>query len=161
MGTADFTAALASYASGVTLVTIRDGDDDVGITSTAFAATSLDPPMVSVAINSESYLDEVLTDGSRWAATILAGGQIALASRFAVAGRPSARLLLADLPHRRGTRSGALVADGGVAALECRTALRVAAGDHSVLIGRVENVEYVDETAVPLVYLRRRYRPLR
>ena len=42
-----------------------------------------------------------------------------LAGRFAAEGRPAARLMLDDVPHRRGPDSGALIADDGLAALEC------------------------------------------
>lgn len=152
-----FTEAMAALASGVAVVCVRDGDDDVGITTTAFTAVSLDPPLVLVGVNTASYLDEVLARQARWAASILAAGQNHLASRFAVAGRPSARLLLAGQPHHRGPASGALVVDGGLAALECETDRRIPAGDHTLVLARVVAVDYAG-TGEPLVYFRRRYR---
>lgn len=150
---AQFTAALRLFASGVTVVTIRDELDDLGMTATAFASVSLEPPLVLISVDRASYLDEVLERRDHWAVCILAAGQRPIASRFADAGRPSARLLLADLPHHRGPLTEALIIDDAVAALECETAQRVEAGDHTIVIGRVLAVDYVDDRRTPLLRL--------
>ena len=149
--------AAGGYASGVTLIMLADGRDDVGTTVSAFIPVSDDPPLVAVSLLAGSYAAELLVRLETFAVTLLAAGQRALAGRFAVAGRPGARLLLAELPHHRGAASGALVAEGGVAALECRVEQRVAAGDHVLVVGRVLAVPYVAETADPLVRFHRRY----
>jgi flavin reductase (DIM6/NTAB) family NADH-FMN oxidoreductase RutF len=88
---------------------------------------------------------------------VLAGDQRVLAGRFAVSGRPGARLLLDAVPHRRGTLSGALIPDGGLAALECEAAQRVEAGDHLLVVARVLDVPYLAEDGVPLIRFRGRY----
>src|SRR5690606_40490199 len=100
----------------------------------------------------------VLPRRDRWAASLLADGQQAIASRFATPGRPSARLLLAGVAHHRGAHSGALIVEGGVAALEAESVQVVPAGDHTLFIGEVLGVDYVDATRAPLVRLRSRYR---
>src|SRR3569833_4228839 len=86
---------------------------------TAFSSVSLEPPMVLISVAAESYLTEVLQRCDRWAVTVLSTGQRAIAGRFAAAGRPSARLLIAGVPHHRGAESGALIVGDGRAALEC------------------------------------------
>ena len=156
----EFTAALATFASGVAVVAVQDGDDDIGITTTAFASVSLEPPLVLVSVNSASYVDEVLAERDWWAVSVLARDQEHVASRFAVAGRPSARHLLTDLAHHRGERSGALIVDDGLTAMECRTHDRVPAGDHTVLIGRVVRIDYRAPDRPPLIHFRSRYRGL-
>lgn len=92
------------------------------------------------------------------AITILAADQSVLASRFAAAGRPSARLLLDDVPHDRAAYSKALVVTGGVAALDCQVESTVAAGDHLLVIARIVEVVYVVEDREPLIRYRSRYR---
>jgi flavin reductase (DIM6/NTAB) family NADH-FMN oxidoreductase RutF len=153
--------ALFAWAAGVTLVTIADGRDDVGTTVSAFCPVSLDPPLVLVSLLADSYLAEVLSRPSlpaqRFAVTLLAASQKMLAGRFAAAGRPSARLLLDDVPHVRGSSSGALIPSGGLAALECSVARRVPAGDHLLVISEVEAVPYVTEADEPLIRFRGRY----
>jgi flavin reductase (DIM6/NTAB) family NADH-FMN oxidoreductase RutF len=154
----DFTDALATFGTGVVVMTVRDGRDDIGTTLTAFSSVSLGPPMVLVAVAAESYLSEVLGRCDRWAVTVLSADQRAIAGRFAVAGRPSARLLIASVSHHRGDVSGALIMDEGRAALECETRRRVPAGDHVVFVAEVLSVDYVATDRSPLIRVDHRYR---
>ncbi|NRQ36490.1 flavin reductase [Nonomuraea sp. NN258] len=149
---------MAQLAAGVAVLTVRDGRDDLGATVSAFMSVSLDPPLVLVSMGSGGYLSEVLLRQDRWAASLLSAGQAAIASRFATPGRPGARLLLAGTPHHRGAHSGALVVEGGVAALEVETTQVVPAGDHTLFIARVLDIPYVTPALQPLVRLRSRYR---
>jgi len=153
--------ALSVWAAGVTLVTIADGRDDIGTTVSAFCPVSLDPPIVLVSLATDSYPAEVLSRPSLpaagFAVTLLSASQKMLAGRFAAAGRPSARLLLDDVPHVRGDLSGALIPSGGLAALECTVARRVPAGDHLLVISAVTSVAYMADAGDPLIRFRARY----
>jgi flavin reductase (DIM6/NTAB) family NADH-FMN oxidoreductase RutF len=149
--------ALSVFASGVTLVTIADGRDDVGTTVSAFCPVSFAPPLVLVSLIDGSYPAELLGRVDRFAVTVLAASQRALAGRFAAAGRPGARRMLEDVPHQRGPRSGALVPDGGLAALDCEAVQRVPAGDHLLVIASVLAVPYLAETGDPLIRFAGRY----
>jgi flavin reductase (DIM6/NTAB) family NADH-FMN oxidoreductase RutF len=154
------TEALASFASGVTLVMIADGRDDIGTTVSAFCPVSLDPPLVLVSLMAGSYPAEAVArpgGPAGFAVTLLAAAQRVLAGRFAAGGRPGARLLLDDVPHIRGSHSGALLVTGGLAALDCQTESVAPAGDHLLVIGRVLDVPYAAESADPLIRFRGRY----
>ena len=153
--------ALASFATGVTLVMMADGRDDIGTTVSAFCAASLSPPLVLVSLIADSYPAEVLGRVDRFAVTVLGAGQRALAGRFAVAGRPGARVLLEGTPHARGEASGALIPGGGLAALECEVSRRLPAGDHLLVIASVLNVPYVADSGDPLIRFAGRYPALR
>lgn len=157
---ASFAGARGAWAAGVTLVTVADGRDDVGTTVSAFCPLSADPPLVAVSLTQDTYPAELLERLDRFAVTLLAAGQRALAGRFAAPGRPGARLLLDGLPHHRGEASGALIADGGLAALECEVTQRVPAGDHLLLVARVLAVPYLAEDGAPLVRFRGGYPPV-
>lgn len=153
--------ALSAWAAGVTLITISDDRDDIGTTVSAFIPVSLEPPLVAVSLIASSYPAEVLSRPSlpaaQFAVTLLSSSQKVLAGQFAAEGHPSARLILAAAPHARGASSGALIPSGGLAALECSVARRVPAGDHLLVISKVENVAYVAESGDPLVRFRGRY----
>jgi flavin reductase (DIM6/NTAB) family NADH-FMN oxidoreductase RutF len=153
--------ALASFATGVTLVMVADGRDDIGTTVSAFCPVSWSPPLVLVSLIAGSYPAEVLGRVGRFAVTVLGTGQRALAGRFAVAGRPGARVLLEGTPHARGGVSGALIPDGGLAALECEVTQRLPAGDHLLVIASVQNVPYVADSGAPLIRFAGRYPALR
>ena len=155
--------ALNSWTAGVTLVTLADGRDDVGATVSAFCPVASDPPLVVVSLMSGSYLAEVFGRAAEpvtdFAVVVLAAGQRMLAGRFAASGRPGARLMLDDVQHRRGAASGALIVDGGLAAVECSVEQRIPAGDHLLVIARVTGVPYVTESGKPLIRFRRHYLP--
>jgi flavin reductase (DIM6/NTAB) family NADH-FMN oxidoreductase RutF len=148
---------LTAFASGVTLVTVADGRDDVGTTVSAFCPVSGEPPLVLISLITGSYPAELLGRLDRFAVTVLAADQRALAGRFAASGRPGARLLLDGVPHQRGKHSGALIPDGGLAAMECEAAQRVEAGDHLLVIARVLDVPYLAENGDPLIRFRSKY----
>ena len=96
--------------------------------------------------------------GARYVAKSFCASRIvSRAGRFAASGRPGARLLLEGVPHRRGELSGALIATGGLAALECEAEQRVHAGDHLLVIARVLDVTYLAEAGQPLIRFRGRY----
>lgn len=158
MSPAEYAAALGSFASGVTLLTVREDMDDIGTTVSAFMALSADPPLVGVGLVGSSYVVEALRLAGSCAITVLAADQSMVASRFAAAGRPSARLLLDDVPHDRAPSSQALLLTEGVAALDCVVETMSEAGDHVLVVARITALVYVDEDRKPLIRHRSRYR---
>lgn len=153
----DFSAALGAVASAVTLVTIADGRDDVGVTVSAFCPVSMDPPLILVSLIAGSYPAELLGSLDRFAVSVLGAGQRVLAGRFAASGRPGARHLLEDVPHHRGSFSGALIPDNALAALESEVATRVPTGDHMLVIARVRTVDRLAAAGDPLIRFRSGY----
>jgi len=154
-------AARGAWAGAVTLVTVADGRDDIGATVSAFCPVSAEPPLVLVSLMSGSYPAELFSRPdepvTRFAVTLLAAGQRVLAGRFAASGRPGARLMLDDVPHRRGSASGALIPEDGLAALECSAERLVTAGDHLVIVAGVTSVPYLTAAGEPLIRFRGRY----
>ena len=66
--------ALASFATGVTLVMVADGRDDIGTTVSSFCPVSWSPPLVLVSLIAGSYPAEVLARVDRFAVTVLSAG---------------------------------------------------------------------------------------
>ena len=158
MSPAEYAEALGSFASGVTVLTLREDLDDIGTTVTAFMAVAAEPPLVAIGLAADSYVLEALHLTGTCALSLLAADQSVLASRFAAAGRPSARLLLDDVPHARAAHSHALVLTAGMAALDCRVQSTFEAGDHVLVVLRIMDVVYVGEDREPLIRFRSRYR---
>ncbi|WP_320784385.1 flavin reductase family protein [Streptomyces sp. CRN 30] len=166
-----FRAALSRLASGVVLVTAveppLDPDDPAapdgeyaGMTATAFLSVSLDPPLVMVSVREGSRMDDLLDEQPLWAVSVLSESQRHIAGRFSMKGRLSDRLLFEDIAYTRGEHSGAPLVGGALSTLECRTERRVAAGDHTLVIGRVLSARVPSAEGGPLTYFRGRYRQL-
>jgi flavin reductase (DIM6/NTAB) family NADH-FMN oxidoreductase RutF len=153
---AEFAAALGQYASGVCLLTVRDGIDDVGTTVSSVMSVSATPPLLAVGLTAAGYPAEVLQEVGRCGLTVLAADHAIVASRFSSAGRPSARHLLESVPWTRAPASDAIVLDGGLAALDCRLDRVIEAGDHVLALLEVSAV-LSTRTAPPLLRLRGRY----
>ncbi len=162
----EFRAALSQLAAGVALVTVHDeGEDggpseDAGMTATSFLSVSLEPPLVLISVREDSRMDELLARTDLWAVSLLGEQHRTLASRFAMKGRLSDRLLFADTAYHRGPASGAPLVDGALATVECRTEQRIAAGDHLLVIGRVLEARVPAPDGRPLLYFRGAYRQL-
>ena len=161
----DWDGARTAWAGAVTLVTVADGRDDIGSTVSSFSPVSAEPALVLLSLMSGSYPAELFSRPdepvTRFAATLLSAGQRVLAGRFAASGRPGARLMLDDVPHRRGPGSGALIVEGGLAALECSAERLVTAGDHLLVLAGIIGVVYVAGSGEPLIRFRGRYLPAR
>jgi flavin reductase (DIM6/NTAB) family NADH-FMN oxidoreductase RutF len=154
---ADFTTALRQYASGVCLLTVQDGIDDVGTTVTSVMSVSAEPPLIAVGLTDGGYPAEVLEEVGRCGLTVLGVQHAIVASRFASHGRPSARHLLEAVPWTRSPGSGAIVLDDAPAALDCRLERLVPAGDHVLALLALEDVPVLNPDARPLLRLRGRY----
>ncbi len=152
-----FSAALREYASGVCLLTVRDGIDDVGTTVSSVMSVSVAPPLVAVGLTGDGYPAEVLEEVGACGLTVLAAEHGIVASRFSSAGRPSARHLLEAVPWTRAAGSDAIVLSDGLAALDCRLDRLVEAGDHVLALLAVEGVPVLNPDARPLLRLRGRY----
>ena len=152
----EFAAALGQYAAGVCLLTVQDDIDDVGTTVSSVMSVSAAPPLVAVGLTVGGYPAEVLEEVGRCGLTVLAAEHAIVASRFASAGRPSARHLLESVPWTR-TAGGAIVLSGGLAALDCRLERLIEAGDHVLALLEVSDVVSVNPGAAPLLRLRGRY----
>ena len=153
----EFAEALRQYAAGVALLCVQDDIDDIGTTVTSVMSVSADPPLVALALTTGGYPLEVLETVGSAALTFLAAEHEIVASRFASAGRPSARHLLETVPWRRAEHSGGIVLERGTAALDCRVDRLVEAGDHTVVLLEVLAVPVLDEAADPLLRLRGRW----
>ena len=149
-----FRSILGRFTTGVTVVTIRDGGGtDHGMTVSAFASVSLEPPLVLACIGRDSDMHPVLGDAKHFGISILTAEQEALSRRF------SDPLLdrFAGVGYHRAA-SGVALLDDALATLDCTIAARHEAGDHTIVIGQVDDGAMTN--APPLVYFRSGYTQL-
>ena len=149
----DFRAVLGRFASGVTVVTLcDDAGRDHGMTVSAFTSVSLEPPLILVCIGYDSSLRPIIDTAQSFGVSILAADQEALSRRFAAQVNR-----FEGIGFTRGELGVALL-DGALAWLECRVDARHDAGDHEIIVGRVEHASTTNER--PLLYYRGGYAQL-
>ncbi|MAY80390.1 MAG: flavin oxidoreductase [Deltaproteobacteria bacterium] len=155
----DFKACLGRFGSGVTVVTIA-GDEDHGMTASAFCSLSLDPPLVLVCVKNGNTTHGKLLESKGFAINILAADQKDLSNRFGGWGFPEDQDKWADLNITRGEASGAPLLDGAMAHLDCTLYGTREGGDHTIFIGHVETATAFGERDEldPLVYFAGAYR---
>jgi 3-hydroxy-9,10-secoandrosta-1,3,5(10)-triene-9,17-dione monooxygenase reductase component len=150
---ATFRHALGRFPSGVTAVTVRDAHGrDFGMTVSAFASVSLDPPLILVCIGDDATIAGAVAEAGHFAVSVLAENQEAIANRFATSDTDR----FAGTAVVRGTTGVALL-DGAVAHLECAIVARHRGGDHTIVVGEVLAATAVEDGR-PLVYQRGGYR---
>lgn len=141
-----FRRALGNFATGITVITaVSPQGERVGITANSFNSVSLDPPLILWSLDKRSTNLDAFTKASHFAVNILAADQMHLSNQFA---RPSDDKF-AGVSFREGL-GGAAVLNDCAAVFECAQHQIVDAGDHFILIGRVEQFEA--EGRAPLCY---------
>jgi flavin reductase (DIM6/NTAB) family NADH-FMN oxidoreductase RutF len=152
---AQFRATLGLRAASVTIVTARDGERVHGMTVSDFAGASLDPPLVLVCADKKSNTLPVIEAGRNFSVNLLAAGQEEVSNRFASKEHEWTRF--EGLACERGA-TGAPLIPGALASLDCHVVALHDAGDHVIVVGRVEAVRRSD--VEPLVYWGGSYRRL-
>jgi 3-hydroxy-9,10-secoandrosta-1,3,5(10)-triene-9,17-dione monooxygenase reductase component len=147
---------MGHFVTGVTVVTTFDGARPVGITVNALSSVSLDPPLVVVAVDRTRRIAPALRATGRFAVNILSEDQQALSDCFAGAPVTPDRESFCGAAWQPGP-TGLPLLDGAVATLECSTVETIRAGDHDLLVARVDSLAAATDHPMPLLYYRRRY----
>ena len=152
-----FRDALRHFPAGVTVVTIRSGEFIHGLTVSAFASISPEPPLIMVIIDQRHSAYELLEEeGAVFAVNILHQSQMELSNRFAWL-KDEDRF---DAGEWITAKTGAPVLADALAWLDCTIAGRYIAGTHTIYIGEVQASGAPRPDQPPLVYWNRGYRHL-
>ncbi|WRZ95260.1 flavin reductase family protein [Streptomyces sp. NBC_01007] len=153
-----FRATARLWTTGVAVLTARHGEEVFAKTVSSLCTLSLDPPLVSVAVDRRSPLVAAVRADARFAVCVLGSRQEALAHRFAVPGAGRALGLFTGAPMRT-VATGAPVLEECLAWFDCRLHSVLPGGDHALLVGRVAAVGD-SGPGEPLLYHDRVFRSL-
>lgn len=157
LGQRRFRDAMGLFPTGVTLLTTRGPDGvDYGMTANSVTSVSLDPLLLLVCVEHASRLHGALLASGLWAVSVLGTDAEPLSRRLARRGHSTAEAL-APVPHHRGPETGALLLDGALSTVECRTWASHPGGDHTVVIGEVLALTMPRPDQPPLAWHRGRY----
>lgn len=129
---------MGRFATGVTLVTTRDGAGrPAGTTANAVSSLSIEPPLLLVCLARTSLTLHALRGHGHFAVNVLAARHRDAADRFARRGSAGA---WETVEHRVGATGSPRVA-GALAVLDCALEHELPGGDHVIVVGRVLDVE--------------------
>lgn len=151
---ARFRQLLGRFATGVTVLTVRGPEDEpAGMTASSLASVSLQPPLVSVCVDHQADLHDLIVAAPEFVVNILESGQEEVSRRFA--GEVDDRF--AGVGYHLGPQ-GRVRLDGALAHIECERFATYPGGDHTIIVGRVIGGDARD--GHPLLYYRGGYAAL-
>ncbi len=140
------------FATGVTIIATRHGDQVHGMTANAFMSISLEPPLVLISVDRRTKMCGLLHGGATYGVSVLHQAQSALSDHFAGrAGQGS------EVPQFHVVHDTPLV-EGALAAFVARVVRSYWGGDHSLFLGQVEYAR--TGTGAPLLFHGGRYERL-
>lgn len=147
-----FRHVLGHYPTGVAVITAHTGAGPVGMAMNSFTSLSLQPPLVLFCPAESSATWPLLRSAGAIAINVLSAGQESVSRAFAA--RDSDRF--AGIGWSAGG-NGAPLLDDALGWLECTVEAEHPAGDHTVVIARIELMGVHDQIADPLVFFRGGY----
>ena len=153
-----FRKALSHFATGVTVITVDHGDGQVhGMTANAFASVSLDPLLVLVCISRSARTHGFVHLQKRFGINVLGEQQEEWARYFAQVEQDPQTGRSLGIKFSR-TLQGTPMLQGSLAHLDCKLVEAHEAGDHTIFLGSVEQIETGE--GEPLLFYRGKYRKL-
>ena len=145
---------MGHFATGVTVVTTKDGEDTpFGLTANAFASLSLKPPLVLVCVDKAAHCYSCFEGSKIFAINVLGEGQEEISRRFATKGLQKFN----GIPWRK-SESGLALLDGAIGHIECKVVSSYEGGDHTIYVGEVLRAKTTGDR--PLIFFKGKYHRL-
>lgn len=142
------------FATGVTVLCAKTGDEVHGMTANAFMSVSVNPFLIAVSVTQTTRMHALLEpDHARFTISILSKGQRYLSEFFA--GKRGRRPVTAPF---KPLDDGQVILDQAVAWLSCQKNRAIPIADHTLIIADVLAFGYTDSTD-PLVFYGGTYYP--
>lgn len=148
MDSRTFRKAMGHFATGVTIITTKVGEEIHGMTANAFMSVSLDPKLVAISIDNRTNMIHKIETSQKFAVSLLNANQKDLSMYFA--GQKQIDVAncfqyIGDLP----------VIKDALAAIICDVDRHFVVGDHTIYIGRVRDLQI--QSGDPLTFYRGQY----
>lgn len=143
--------ALGCFATGVTIITARDGQGGAhGLTVNSFTSASMSPPLITWCLGDKSDSYDLFSTTEHYAANVLGADDGDFAMRFA--GKGDQSLGEGEFDTRV---TGSPILARAIAAFDARVIDRVVVGDHLLLVAEVK--AFVTRDGEGLTYFRSRF----
>ena len=147
-----FRAALGQFCTGVVIATGRLDGQPAGFAAQSFSSLSLDPPLVMLCPAKSSTSWPKLRDSGAFCINILCESQRSVCDLFAQSGADK----FSDLDWHPGV-TGSPILGGVIGYIDCELETEHDAGDHTIAVGRVRDLQILDAQAEPLLFFRGGY----
>jgi flavin reductase (DIM6/NTAB) family NADH-FMN oxidoreductase RutF len=154
-----FRDVIGRFATGVTVVTLHDGEQPIGMTANAVSSLSLDPLLILFCVDKGASAYDALASAEGFAVNLLALEQRELSGFFATTGRGEDGDAMGGFLYREGT-TGAPLLDGTLGWFDCRPWARYEGGDHTIVVGEVVDFQLAQPDGDPLLFFGGGYREL-
>lgn|ERR1700728_1001213 len=138
-----FRRVMASFVTGVTVVTTQLRGEIRGMTANAFMSGSLDPPLCVISVGLTARMHAFLLETGNFGVNILARGQESLIGHFS--GHP-----VEGIDPKYEHADGTPVLAHAYATMAARVIARHPCGDHSLFIGHIFAMRHTEGLA-PIV----------
>ncbi len=152
-----FRSAMRRVPAVVTIVTAAVAQERRGITIGSFTSVALEPPLISFNVGQEGRMHGVLTTASHFAVHLISQQQTHLCEHFATPDRTSAEQF-STVRHRLDAY-GVPILEDALVVLRCQRHGVFEAGDHSIILGRVIEIDEAND-GEPVLYYNRSYRSI-
>jgi flavin reductase (DIM6/NTAB) family NADH-FMN oxidoreductase RutF len=150
-----FRDTIGMFATGVSVVVARTGEDIHAMTVNAVSSVSLDPVLVLFCPGKTTKLAQHIHNISGFTINFLRREQQALSTYFAGGWKEPT-----SPPYRFVESPCALRLEGCLASIDCETDRVIEAGDHWLVLGRVVHLHIGVQPHQPLVFFKGKYRGL-
>lgn len=155
MNAESYRALMRHQAGAVTVIATGEAGARAGLTATAVASLSDNPPTILACIQRTAGAHDLITAMKAFSVNVLASDQQVVAERFAGRSGDRGEARFEGLGWTR-LETGAPVLVGALASLDCELIDRHEFTTHSIFIGRVLAGQFRAEAA-PLLYFRGDY----
>jgi flavin reductase (DIM6/NTAB) family NADH-FMN oxidoreductase RutF len=149
--------AMGRFGTGIAVIAARQNDTIHGMTANSVTTVSFEPLLVMFCVSKKSRMNEFVRQAGSFSINILASYQEQISRHFA-GNNPEQNKAPYGLHFAE--IAGVPVLKGAISNVVCHIHQVIEAGDHDIVLGKVEAVRYEEEEHAPLLYYRGHYRYL-
>ncbi|MFC3884002.1 flavin reductase family protein [Bacillus songklensis] len=146
-----FRNAMGKFATGVTVITTEVDDEVYGMTANAFMSVSLDPKLVLISVGKKAKMHDRIKQSKTYAVSLLSDHQQKMSMVFAGQLKEDYEVIFERFNNMP-------VIEDALANITCDVCKEVDAGDHTLFIGAVTDIQIQD--GEPLLFFDGKYRDI-
>lgn len=147
-----FRDAMGKFATGITIVTMEEYEEVIGMTVNAFMSVSLDPKLIAISVDHKASMYHKLGNNKTFGLSILREDQKDISMFFANQTDIDQEVLYQSLDDTQ-------VIEGAIATLACHIKDTIIAGDHKIFVAEVTALELNE--GKPILYFGGEYRRIK